>query len=461
MRSLSLLLAVAGLFFAQPSHAAAKARATGGGSLPDSLLARVGDHRQISLADFRLAWSQVSPPQRPDSLTPLTARKFLDLLVGKEVLGTTALQTPWVWTARESAEYLGLSDHLVMGVMLDSALTVTYLRQAAKGDTIRNLNDLGTLTRDSTVAALGVTFDTTLTRRLAAVWAAIPKPSRESTFMAQLRVLGAMPNVAPADTGRVLARSSDGDFRVSELVASWARLDPLQRPRVSTPVHIEDITRNALFERLLRRQAIARGVAQRPDIAAALEQRYEYNAVSHLVQHEIYDSLHASTDELRAYFDAHREDFALPLRVRVVRLDLPTRDAGSRMALQLRDPVEAESLAARGKRSGADYEMELSAESDSAAFTRAIDAGVGAVIGPDSSHAGWTVARVMTVIPARLRVFEEAAPLVEHAWYAAEGEQRMIELLDRLRKNYRVAINDKALKTLVAVGIPKAKPPAR
>jgi hypothetical protein len=455
MRSLSLLLALAGLFVSGAGHAAAKPRASGGGTLPDSLLARVGDRRHVSLADFRLAWSQVSPPQRPDSLTPESARKFLDLLVGKEVLGATAVKTPWVWTARESAEYLGLSDHLVMGVMLDSALTVTFLRQAAKGDTIRNLDDLGTMTRDSTIAALGVTFDTTLTRRLAADWAAIPKPNRDSSFMAQLRVLGAMPKVAPSDTGRVLARSSDGDFKVSELIASWARLDPLQRPRVSTPVHIEDITRNALFERLLRRQAVARGVAKRPDIATALERRYEYIAVTHLVQHEVYDSLNANVDQLRAYFDAHRDDFALPMRVRVVRLDLPTRDAGSRMALQLRDGVEAESLAARGKRSGADYEMELSAEQDSTAFTHALDAGVGAVIGPDSSHAGWTVTRVMAVIPARLRVFEEAAPLVEHAWYAAEGEKRMVELLDRLRKNYPVAINDRALKTLVAVGIPK------
>src|SRR5258707_1115047 len=83
------------------------------------------------------------------------------------------------------------------------------LAPAAAGDTIRDLEKLGTAARERTVAALHVGFDTTLARRLAGVWDAIPRPSRDSSLMAQIRTLGIRPRIAAADTGRVLARSSD------------------------------------------------------------------------------------------------------------------------------------------------------------------------------------------------------------------------------------------------------------
>ncbi|MGH3056213.1 MAG: hypothetical protein ACRDL7_14660, partial [Gaiellaceae bacterium] len=116
------------VWLAPAAHTATPARsgsgassASHGGPLPDSLLARVGTRRDVSLAGFRRAWSAVAPPQRPDSLTPDGARKFLDLLIDKEVLGEAALKTSSAWTARESAEVAGLEDRLTLGAVLDSA----------------------------------------------------------------------------------------------------------------------------------------------------------------------------------------------------------------------------------------------------------------------------------------------------------------------------------------------------
>src|SRR5207245_7555448 len=140
-----------------------------------------------------------------------------------------------------SASYLGLADRMVMSAMVDSALRAAFLEQAATGDTIHDVEKLGTMARERAIAKLHVRFDTTLTRRLAEDWAAVPSPSRDSSLMAQMRLLGMMPRVAPSDTGRVLVHSADGDFRVRELIDGWARLDPLRRPRVDTPSQIQDL----------------------------------------------------------------------------------------------------------------------------------------------------------------------------------------------------------------------------
>jgi hypothetical protein len=420
--------------------------------LPDSLLARVGTRRDVSLAGFRRAWGAVAPPQRPDSLTPESARKFLDLLIDKEVLGEAALRESWVWTARESAEVLGMEDRLTMGAALDSALRASQARFAARGDTIRDLELLGTMTRDSSVAHLAPVFDTTLTRRLAAAWAGIPKPSPDSSLMSQLRAMGTMPVVSAADQERVLARSSDGDILVRELLASWKGLSPTVRPRVSTPAQIEDLARNALFERLLRRDAERRDLAHRPDIAAAVQRQREYVAVSHLVARDVYATLVPDSVTLLRYYHLHPGDFDLPLRVRLLRLDLPDRSAASRMALDLRDAAHAESLLARGRRKHVQYLSEIAREADSVLFDRALAAAPGSVLGPDSTAEGWTVIRVMEVVAPRSRSFQEARPLVEHAWYGEEGEHRMLELIAKLRRQTSVLLNDRALERLFSEG---------
>ncbi len=454
-----LALALLSLAPAPPCGAAAPRAGTGansashGGPLPDSLLARVGTRRDVSLAGFHRAWGTITPPQRPDSLTPESARKFLDLLIDKEVLGEAALRESWVWTARESAEVLGLQDRLTLGAVLDSALRATQVRLAARGDTIRDLELLGTVTRDSTVARLAPAFDTTLTRRLAAAWAAIPKPSPDSSLMSQLRAMGTMPVVAAGDQRRVLAHSTDGDILVRELLASWMALSPTVRPRVSTPAQIEDLARNALFERLLRRDAERRELKHRPDIATAVQRQREYIAVSHLVARDVYATLVPDSASLLRYHSTHPGDFDLPMRIRLLRLDLPDRSAASRMALELRDRAHADSLIARGRRKHVQYLSEITRESDSLLFDRALAAVPGSVLGPDSTSEGWTVIRVMEVVAPRSRTFAESRPLVEHAWYGEEGERRMVELIAKLRRHTSVEINDRALARLLAEGL--------
>lgn len=420
-----------------------------GGALPDSVLARVGGRRIVSVRDFHLAWGLVTPPARPDSLTPQSARQFLELLIGKELLGESALGQSWQWTLRDSAVVLGLADRLVMKAMLDSVLEATRAERAAAGDTVTSDQVLGALARDSTVSRLRPEFDHALLGRLATAWAAIPRPSRDSSLMAQLRVLGAMPVVPPADTGMTVARVRGDRLSVRELLEAWKNISPLTRPRVTDDSQMEDLVRNVLFERLLRREAARRGVERRPDIARAVDNQREYVAVSHLVEREVYATLKADSLTLLDYFHRHEREFDLPLRVRVLRLVMGSRAEGTTMALRLRSPAEAETLEAQSHRQRLGYVMEVAAVSDSPVFVRALKAGSGAVLGPDSTVSGWEVIRVSEVLPPRPRSFAEVRTQVDTGWYGEEGERRMGELLKRLRQSTPVVVNRKALDRMI------------
>jgi hypothetical protein len=454
-RNRVILLFALGLAGLSPFATARPARPAGGGAgaLPDTVLARVGATREVTVSRFLDAWRRVEPPARPDSLTPEGAGRFLQLLIGREALGEAALRERWTWTPAESAAFEGLRDHLVMRAELDSALEATRRDLAAAGGRVASPDSLGIIARDRVVARLGARFDEPLLARLARAFAAMPRPSPDSSIAAQLRALGAMPEIDAPDTERVAAETSAGPYTVAALLEGWRRLSPAYRPRIEDPDQVRDLVKNGLYERELRRDAARRRLDARPDIAAALDARREENAVRHLVAREVYEGIAGEPGVLERFYRDHPDRWSLPTRARITRLLFADRRDATRMALRLRDPAAAESLLARGARSGADYATVVSEAEDSAAFRRALDSGAGTVAGPDSVAGGWEVSRVNEILPGRERGFAEARPLVEDAWYRQESARRMEALIERTRARTRIAINRRSLARLDPGGL--------
>jgi len=417
-------------------------------SMPDTLLARVAHHREVTRSGFYAAWGQVDPPARPDSLTPNGARKFLDLLIGKEALGEAALRERWTWTADESTQYAGIRDQMTLEVALDSALTDLHHRLQAAGDTTSDPRTLGIMARDSFATHIGLTVDLGLARRLTQAFAAIPKPAPESSLMVQLRMLGTMPRVDSADLPKAIARSRQGPYTVAEMLKGWKALNPVYRPRIEHPEQLEEEIRNQIFERQLRRDAERRDIAHWPAIDRELSRRHEFIAVTHLVQREVYEKIAMDSLTLLRYYRADSSHWSLPRRVSFTRMVLSDRASAENLKAQLSNPARAESLVAIGARAGVSYDLEVSADTDSALFARGLKAGRNAVLGPDSVAGGWQVARVLGINPPRSRSFPESRVLVEHKWYGVEGERLMQELMKRCRAATHVEINQGAVARL-------------
>lgn len=433
---------------AEAPLASARARASGPAALPDSVLARVGPDRVVTLTEFRRAWAQVSPPSRPDSLTPQTAREFLDLMISKEALGEAALGETWVWTPEESARVAGLRDRLMMALVLDSALRATQVTHLASGGDTLPAMELGTLARDESVRLLEVRFDGALLERLALAWAAMPKPPADSGIFAALRAMGRDPEIAESDLDRVVARTPDREFRVRELGAYWKRLNPLSRPRIQTAPQVQELVANAMYEDILRARAEAQGYGDHPDILRHLAKERELISVTHLVNREVYAKIPSDDAVLERFYEQHPARWDLPPRVRFIRLVLPERAEAEKMLAQLRDAAEVESLSVRARRAGLSYEAEYSADSDSLMFAAGMRLGEGGVMGPDSISNGWAVSRVLRIVPAASRPFDEVRELVRHAFYGEEAERLMKRLLDDVRGRVRIVLNEPALGRL-------------
>lgn len=437
---------------ASPARLAAAGTASGdrANALSDSVLAVVGPNRKITVTDLRQAWTRVSPPARPDSLTPQGAREFLDLMIAKEALGEIALRETWQWTAQESARVNGLRDRLMMALVLDSALRVTQAEHVAEGGDSLPGDELGTLARDRAMARMQITYDEALLARLAEAWAAIPAPPRDSGIFAALRGMGRDPEIPASDMDAVVARAPQQTIQVRELFEYWKRLNPLARPRITSAPQIGELVANAVYENLLRQRAQAQGYDRHPDIVRAVNREIELIAVTHLVQREVHGKIPTDTASLAAYYRQKPEAWNLPPRVRVLRLVLPDRAQAEAMLPRLANAAEVESLAAQAKRAGLSYEAEYSADIDRAIFEAGTRLGEGGIMGPDSTEQGWAVTRVLRVLPVTPRPLAQVRELVQHAMFREEGERRMQELLSSVRKQVPHRVNEAALKRVSA-----------
>ena len=235
------------------------------------------------------------------------------------------------------------------------------------------------------------------------------------------------------------------------MLDSWRRLPAVYRPRVEGVGQIEDLVKNALFERLLRRTARAAGFADRPAVLAVLDRQRENLAIARYLEKRI-GRIPADERAIASWFQAHRAGFAVPTRVQVVRMSFETREAASRMAVTLRDAAEADSLAARAERSGIPYRVRIGAANDSALFRVALKAAPGTVVGPLRSLGEWVTARVEAVLPGRDRELAEVRTEVEARWTAEENERRLEALADELGRTTPVAVNEPAVRSVAHRG---------
>lgn len=416
--------------------------------LPDSVLVRIEGRRDIVRSFALRRWAQQPAATPSDSITPARVSQFLDLLADEGVITEAAVREAAPWSPADSAEARTLKDRVVMAVALDSVLEAARSQALAPADSADLAGALGVRARAQTVERLKPSYDAPAIERLASAFAALPKPSPDSTLAAQLRVLARRPLLTPGDSSRVLAHSSVGNILAGDIVAAWGRLSIAVRPRIDTSEQVRDMIGNQLFERMLRHAAASGRFDHDPQVTSTMEQYAEQLARTAYLEREVLHGLAADSSAIAAYWTAHSSEWALPRLVRGIRLVLTDLPAAIRMGAALANAAQAESLATRAERGGAHYRFAVSEHSDSALFRRALAAGANTVVGPVADGGNWWIARVTELQPARTRTRAEVYDEVAAQWYSHEAERRVETLAARLRRSTRVESNPAAARQL-------------
>lgn len=145
--------------------------------------------------------------------------------------------------------------------------------------------------------------------------------------------------IPPELATRVLAKVGERVITVADYAATLDRMDRFERMRYQTPERRKALLDEMIDTELLAREAERRGLDKRPETQAYINQ---------LMADEVRRRLRATlpepealpSEEVRAYYAAHRHELQLPERRRVAMLTFPTKAVGDKVLAALQsDPA--------------------------------------------------------------------------------------------------------------------------
>lgn len=447
-------LVVACALACAPSSACAAAPASARPPAPpDSVLATIGrgatSGERVTARELRAAAAKLGA--NPDSLDATQVRDALDALVDQKLLLAAVAREPRRWSAEDSAEYAALESQLELATALDSAYANERAARAARGEPALDPVTLGYALRDSAMRRLHPVYDGAVFAHVATAFAALPRPEPTDDILTRGRKLAQAPALAPADSDRVIATLQGRPFTVRELMREWKAMRILKRPHISSAAEMTDFVNTWLYQRLLRERAHAGHVLAQPQNAVRLRERAEYLDVRSWTVRHVYSQVPRDSLTLRREYDRDPARWAQPARAEIVRAVLATR-------------ASADSAAAALRGAGGRRRETIDERIDAALTARCLEAGPGAVLGPDPTGDAWQVVRVASVQLRRVPDFAEARPRVERAVFEREAEPLLRATLDAMRHERGVVLDEAALRRLTPAppATPRpAAPPAR
>lgn len=448
-----------------------------GAALPDSVVARL-PFKDISKFDMMYAWYRLEARYRPAGKGLELRRAFLDQIVEKEVLARAALAEPFVYTRQESARYASYKDDLLRQALyrqlvLDS-LTVTdedkrlgwedlkgsgmsdsvSARQAARARAERRRSEVVMAQMKTDLAPV---WDDSVAALMARGYGALPPTQEKTAAGIKLRMSNRLPEFPPADTGRVLVKTTGDRITVADFGRRFLLLSPMERTYPSTPGEVKARAEQFLGSAWFLAEATRRGLQKTPLVAQALAERHESFALDHYYARHIETATDTSEAKLRAYFDKDPERYAVNPHAIIRTMDAPTRAAADSLVDRLQSGTTWAALCAERYeeprvRDTCDRPRGLAdADRDTVlvADIRTLKPG-GALVRTQMVSTGpsYMVYQLIDRVPHSLRSYEDSRTFVLRDLVRDQTEARLAEVLKGLKKKTPLVVNEQALASL-------------
>jgi hypothetical protein len=214
-----------------------------------------------------------------------------------------------------------------------------------------------------------------------------------------------------------------------------------------TPQQMQELVEAKVREEVLYREALALGL-DKDDVIV----RRQLARKMEFVTEDLSKLEEPNPAELRAWYEKHRERFALPARAtfRHVYFSPDRRGANTRAdaaaALEQLSGKPIDVSVAIGDRFMfqsyyGDRSMEVVAKEFGPKFARALaDLPAGAWAGPVESGYGWHLVFIDAMTPQRIPDFESIEPEVRNAWIEDHREKTRAKLYESMRARYEVVL---------------------
>ena len=251
-----------------------------------------------------------------------------------------------------------------------------------------------------------------------------------------------MPELKSGEGNQVLLTLDDTQWTLSNFMA--AMLSERDQAEIRTMEDLRLYARRLFsLKVLLSRRATELGIDETEKVKKGVEQTLRNALMDRLRQVEVDEQIDPSKEDVRAYYQQHRERFVLNERISIQEILVDSRDQAEGLLAEIEKGKDMDELARRYtqrgpriRRAGGRVRL-LRPDKYGNVGWEAQNAKKGDIVGPVKSAQGYSVFRVLKIIPAYQQNFEEARGRATAHLRQDWVQQKIEELLKRLRAQFK------------------------
>jgi len=298
-------------------------------------------------------------------------------------------------------------------------------------------------------------YDTTNLVWASARFSPTMKTSREGGT-ATLEFDVGLPEFAPADTGRVLARHRYGRLTLGGLLDSYTAIHALVRPSVNDFEAMRAFVDAIVLEPYMADLAARRGLEQDSLAILQIQSHREEILVEHLYQDSIMSKVWVEPQARRKYYQDHLTGFITFPSVKYAAFARNSRAAADSLAARLRGGEKAEEMlrvdSLQGRPTGSIQERSADDHGTPyyALLFEELRPGQVSVQGPDRGGV-YAVIQLLSFDPGRQLGYEEVEGVIDESLQNLRAEELLKHILARHRKRFRIETHPELLGRVLLV----------
>ena len=217
----------------------------------------------------------------------------------------------------------------------------------------------------------------------------------------------------------------------------------------------KDLLQDMTSEHFLLKEALRRGLDKEQDVEDLLKVARTKILIAKLVEKDVDDKIHLDGQDVAKYYEFHKEEFMTPLLLRASHILVKTEAEANALKAQLDAGGDFEELArqnsidataVRGGDLGFFQKGQFVPEFEEAVFALK----KGEISAPVKTSFGYHIIRLNDRAEPRLRDLKSVKSLVEERLVNEKRSSTLKTLIEKLKGNTKVEIDEKALREIKA-----------
>jgi len=261
----------------------------------------------------------------------------------------------------------------------------------------------------------------------------------------------------PADPAAAVARVGAAEISAEAyaraLQVRWAGVRNEVAAEAAAPIVLDRM----LGEELLAEEALARGYGEAPEVLRELHAYETRLLVARYLDDVVAAGIEVTPDEMRAYYEEHRDGFRKPPRVHLAQITVATAPEAERIAGLAREGADFAWLARRHStdnfaKTGGDKGWAEPRPGIDGLNDALLEAPVGQVLDPVPSGESFVVYKATAREEQGTYSFQEVSGNVRQALFGQKATAAIDALVRTLRERSLIVVNDEVLGQLAISG---------